>query len=99
MLDRLATRLRKAEERLADIAYRPVHARVANTLLRMGAQGDEVHLSHQDLAEIVGTHREAVTRTLNQFRTDGLMELDRMLIRIVDRPRLVAAGEESRNML
>lgn len=99
MLDRLATRLREAEERLADVAYRPVHARVANTLLRMGAQTGEVHLSHQDLAEIVGTHRETVTRTLNQFRTDGLVELDRMLIRIVDRTRLAAAGEESRETL
>lgn len=95
MLDRLASRLRQAEERLEDVAYRPVHARVANTLLRLEQQG-EVHLSHQDLAEIVGTHRETVTRTLNQFRTDGLVELDRMVIRIRDRARLATIGTETR---
>jgi len=40
MLDRLASRLREAEKRLEDVAYRPVHARVANTLLRLEQQGE-----------------------------------------------------------
>ncbi len=99
ILDRMATRLREAEDRLADVAYRPVHARVANALLRLRADGRDIHLSHQDLVEIVGTHRETVTRTLNQFRVDGLVELDRMLIRTLDEPRLVAAGAETRETL
>jgi len=60
MLDHMGHRLREAEDRLADVAYRPVHARVANALLRLGQSGREVHLSHQDLAEIVGTHRETI---------------------------------------
>ncbi|TAK75782.1 MAG: Crp/Fnr family transcriptional regulator [Dehalococcoidia bacterium] len=95
ILDRLASRLREAEERLEDVAYRPVPARVANTLLRLEQQG-EVHLSHQDLAEIDGTHRETVTRTLNQFRADGLVDLDRMVVRIRDRAGLTAIGNETR---
>lgn len=99
ILDRMASRLREAEDRLADVAYRPVHARVANALLRLGADGRDIHLSHQDLAEIVGTHRETVTRTLNQFRVDGLVDLDRMLIRVLDEPRLAAAGAETRETL
>lgn len=99
MLDRMAHRLREAEDRLADVAYRPVHARVANALLRLGQGGREVHLSHQDLAEIVGTHRETVTRTLNQFRADGLVELDRMLIRVMDDAGLRQVGAETRETL
>jgi len=99
MLDRLAARLREAEDRLADVAYRPVQARVANTLLRLAGHDSEIHLSHQDLAEIVGTHRETVTRTLNHFRSEGAVELDRMLIRVVDATRLAEAGAETRETL
>jgi len=99
MLDRLAARLREAEDRLADVAYRPVQARVANTLLRLAGHDREIHLSHQDLAEIVGTHRETVTRTLNHFRADGSVELDRMLIRVLDVARLTEVGAETRETL
>jgi len=96
MLDRLAERLRQAEERLADVAYRPVHARVANTLLRLAGEDDVVHLSHQDLAEIVGTHRETVTRALRQFRETGLVELDRMQVRVIGHAALATIGAETR---
>jgi len=99
MLDRLAARLREAEDRLADVAYRPVQARVANTLLRLTDHEREIHLSHQDLAEIVGTHRETVTRTLNHFRAEGWVELDRMLIRVMDVSRLTEVGAETRETL
>ncbi|MGE3961746.1 MAG: Crp/Fnr family transcriptional regulator [Dehalococcoidia bacterium] len=99
MLDRMAQRLREAEDRLADVAYRPVHARVANALLRLGRDGRDIHLSHQDLAEIVGTHRETVTRTLNQLRADGMLDLDRMLIRVLDAAALEAVGAETRETL
>jgi CRP/FNR family transcriptional regulator, cyclic AMP receptor protein len=96
LLDHLAARVREAEERLADIAYRPVHARVASALLRISAGGTEAKLSHQDLAEIVGTHRETVTRTLNQLRAEGFVDLDRMRIRILNRPALEAVAAETR---
>lgn len=96
MLDRLAEQLRQAEERLTDVAYRPVHARVANTLLRLTGVDDVVHLSHQDLAEIVGTHRETVTRALRQLRETGLVELDRMQVRVIDHAALAIIGAETR---
>lgn len=95
LLDHLAARLREAEQRVADVAYLPVRQRVAGTLLRLEQDG-VVRLSHQDLAEVVGSHRETVTRILSQLRSEGVLTLDRMAIRIEDRQALAAIQAESR---
>lgn len=92
VLDRLASRLREAEERLADMAYRPVQARVAGALLRLADDTGDVRVSHQDLAEIAGTQRETVTRALNQLRHAGIIEVERLHIHVRDRGGLAAAS-------
>ena len=89
LLQLLATRLDAAEERLADVAYKSVPARIATTLLRLsGDAGNAVKLSHQDIADMVGTYRETATRILNELRAEGLIELKRMHIDILDAGRL-----------
>ncbi len=96
LLELLARRLGEAEERLADVAYKSVPARIATTLLRLsGDGGAPVRLSHQDIADMVGTYRETATRILNEMRAEGLIELKRMLIEIVDGERLEAIAEQS----
>ena len=55
LLELLARRLEDAEQRLADVAYKSVPARIAATLLRLS--GDElapVRLSHQEIADMLG---------------------------------------------
>ncbi len=95
LLELLASRLDAAEERLADVAYKSVPARIATTLQRLaGDDNDPVKLSHQDIADMVGTYRETATRILNELRADGLIELNRMRIEIVDAPRLEAVADE-----
>jgi len=85
LLELLATRLDAVEERLADVAYKSVPARIATTLLRFaGDDGDPVKLSHQDIADMVGTYRETATRILNELRADGMSELKRMRIDLLD---------------
>jgi CRP/FNR family cyclic AMP-dependent transcriptional regulator len=95
LLELLATRLDAAEERLADVAYKSVPARIATTLLRLaGDEVEPVKLSHQDIADMVGTYRETATRILNEMRADGLVELNRMRIEIADADRLEDLAEE-----
>jgi CRP/FNR family cyclic AMP-dependent transcriptional regulator len=85
LLEVMAKRLSDAEERLADVAYKSVPARIATTLLRLAGDDNEpVRLSHQDIADMVGTYRETTTRILNELRVEGLIELRRMQISIVD---------------
>lgn len=89
LLEILARRLVEAEERLADVAYKSVPARIATVLLRLSDGGRApVRLSQQDVADMVGTYRETATRVLNEMRADGLVTLSRMQIVVADRERV-----------
>ena len=95
LLELLARRLQETQERLADVAYKSVPARIAATLLRLSSDGEApVHLSHQDIAEMVGTYRETATRILNELRAEGMIELKRMRIVVLDADALDAVAEE-----
>ena len=49
-------------------------------------------MTHQKLADDVGSVREVVSRLLGQWAEAGLIELRRGAIEIVDRASLAAAG-------
>lgn len=87
LLEALNARLAASETRLEELAFHAVPARIAATLLRL-ADGDVVRISHRELAELTGTYRETVTKTLDEFKREGLVELDRRHITLRDRERL-----------
>lgn len=96
LLDSTGKRLREAERRLDDMAFKGIPARLASLLLRLSAerQSDEIAgLTHQDLAETIGTYRETATQVLNDMKTDGLIEIGRKHIRILDPQRLRAIAQ------
>jgi CRP-like cAMP-binding protein len=74
-----------------------VPARLAATLLRF-AEDDVVRSSHQELADAIGAYRETVTKTLDEFQREGLVELGRMRIGLKDRDRLSALAGQSEAM-
>jgi len=89
-------RLSDAEARLEDMAFKGIPARLASLLLRLAAdQGDDSisGLTHQDLAETIGTYRETATQVLNDLKTDGLIEIGRKRITILDAERLRTIAE------
>lgn len=75
----VARRLQEAEARLEMVAHKSVPARLASVLLELarGPVPAVVDLTHQDLAEMVGTYRETVTRILNELRAAGVVTLRR----------------------
>lgn len=95
----LSERLARAEERLEELAFKGVPARLASLLLRLAVERDWrgrpllAGLTHQQLAELVGSTRETVTLTLNTFRTGGLIEIARKRIVLLDRDGLQAIAE------
>ena len=96
LLDSTGKRLREAERRLEDMAFKGIPARLASLLLRLSAerQSDEITgLTHQDLAETIGTYRETATQVLNDMKTDGLIGIGRKYIRILDQQRLRAIAQ------
>ncbi len=91
LFEALGTRLKETEARLEGIAFRGIPARLASILLRLAAeQGSDtiVGMTHQDLGEQVGTYRETTTQTLNSFKAEGLIDIGRKRITILDREGL-----------
>ena len=96
VLEITGKRLREAETRLEDLAFKGIPARLASLLLRLaGERGDLTitGLTHQDLAETVGTYRETATQVLNDLKTQGLIDIGRKRITILDQEKLQAVAE------
>ncbi len=95
-MELMASRLREVEARLENVAFKSVPARLAASLLELAQGGDRrvTGLSHQDLADMVGTYRETTTRILNEFRNEGHIDIGRMNITILqpDALRSIAEG-------
>jgi CRP/FNR family transcriptional regulator len=49
---------------------------------------DTVRLTHEQVARVVGTAREVVSRMLKYFSSEGIVELSRGGIKVVDRQKL-----------
>lgn len=93
MLEITGRRLSDAETRLEDMAFKGIPARLASLLLRLSAERNSteiVGLTHQDLAETIGTYRETATQVLNDMKMAGLIEIGRKRIVILDQERLLA---------
>jgi len=91
MLEITGRRLNDAESRLEDMAFKGIPARLASLLLRLAAERDSadiVGLTHQDLAETIGTYRETATQVLNDMKSQGLIEIGRKRISIRDAAKL-----------
>jgi CRP/FNR family transcriptional regulator len=75
-------------ERMADltslidaVAFQKLDRRLAAALL---GRGQQLHLTHQTLADELGTVREIVTRLLRRFEREGWVVLGREQIQIVN---------------
>lgn len=95
----LGQRLSDAEARIEEMAFRGASARLAAMLLRLATDNDWrgrptlTGLTHQQLAELIGTYRETVTLTLNQFKAEGLVEIGRRRVALLDPARLEQIAE------
>lgn len=77
----LAGNVKNQEERLLQLAYAPVRERAARALLDLhkrfvedGGQ-DEIRISRDDLAAVVGTATESLIRTLSDFKDSGFIQV------------------------
>ncbi len=95
-MELMAVRLHEVETRMETVAFKSVPTRIATFLLQLADDETQqiVGVSHQDLADMVGTYRETVTRILNEFRSEGYIELGRLNVTILQPDPLRAiAGE------
>ena len=80
LLEELASRLRRTDGQVGDLALLNVHNRISKTILHLadsrGVETEEGMLirerpTHQQLANMSGTSRETVTRVLKRLEEDG----------------------------
>ena len=96
LLELMGQRLQDVESTLERFAFRSVASRLASLLLSLRDANDEIRgLSQQNLADRIGTHRETATRGLNDFRADGIIEIGRERIRVIDAARLQTIADEA----
>ncbi|MGB9738449.1 Crp/Fnr family transcriptional regulator [Chloroflexus sp.] len=95
VMELMGSRLRTMEQRLADIAFKSVPQRLAALLLDLAGDSVEeaaparlVRYTHQQLAEMIGTYRETVTKALGDMREANLIRIDDEAIVLVDPDRL-----------
>ena len=95
ILEITGNRLRETEEQLEALAFKSIPSRLAALLLRLAGNGDEVAgLTHQDLAEMIGTYRETTTQTLNDMKAQGILEIGRRRITIQNKEALREIAEK-----
>lgn len=75
MAELMAGRLAGMQRTLMNLVSKPVSARLADTLIRR-TEGNIIRLglTHQELAQTIGTSRETVTALLSRFVTLGAIE-------------------------
>jgi len=87
----LAARLRLLGEMLVNLVSDDVNTRIAKLILRLSSRygmraGKEVLLSipltHQEIADMVGTTRQTVTSTLSSLKRQGVLSIDNRRIHI-----------------
>jgi CRP-like cAMP-binding protein len=96
-VEALGDRLTQTERRLEEIAFKSIPARLAGVLLRLAGEQQSNNVTgytHQDLGEMLGTYRETITQTLNDFKADGLVEIGRKQIVLLDTERLAGLAEQ-----
>ena len=95
-MEMIAARLKDVETRMETVAFKSVPTRIATFLLQLSenTNGKIAGVSHQDLADMVGTYRETVTRILNEFRGAGYIELGRLNVTILDQEAIQGIADE-----
>ena len=85
LIEILGVRLKQAQARIEDLVFRQVPSRVARLLLtlaeshgRVTPSGIRVEfpLTHQEIADMVGSSRVTVTQILNKFRSSQWIEIE-----------------------
>jgi len=92
MLQTYGERLHQVENSLEDVAYKKLPERLAMLLLELGNHQNGLikGVSHQSLADHLGTYRETVSAILRDFKRQEVVELGYRRITIVDVEELKA---------
>jgi CRP-like cAMP-binding protein len=87
----LSHNIREKEDQLLELAYHSVRKRMAQVLVRLNMQLNgtlQFKVSREELASMAGIATETVSRTLTDFKDEGLIEKKGSQVTILDLNRL-----------
>lgn len=94
LLRALSRRLRRADDTIGGLVLLDVTGRLARLLLELADENDgqviTKRLTHQMIAQMIGSSRETVSRTLRDLSVRGLIQTSRRTLIIKDRSALQA---------
>lgn len=92
----MASRFSEVMWLVEQVMWNSMDRRVAAFLLAEASiEGtDHLRITHESIANHLGTHREVVTRMLRYFQGEGIVKLARGTVEIADRPKLEALSRE-----
>jgi CRP-like cAMP-binding protein len=81
---------KQTEDQLIELAYSSVRKKVANSLIHLAEKYGELELNilREDLASLTGTAKETVIRTLSDFKSEGLIDIDNNTIKVIGAEKL-----------
>ena len=100
----IGLRRKRIERRLKQLLFMSNRQRLVHLLLELAEQYGTVtpdavelriRLSHQDLANVIGSTRETVTVTLGRLQLEGLLRVRRRRIKVLDLERLARSVDRS----
>jgi CRP/FNR family transcriptional regulator len=96
-------RIARLQQRLAEIMTKSVRVRLATMLVNLstdygadlpeGGRSVGLTITHDDLARLVGSSREMVSKVMSSFRDEGFIRSSRKQINITDLPGLQQMAE------
>ncbi|MBE6562659.1 MAG: Crp/Fnr family transcriptional regulator [Ruminococcaceae bacterium] len=86
----MASRLSEAMWLIEQILWKSLDKRVSAFLLEEAIieESDKLKITHETIANHIGSHREVITRMLKYFQGEGMVKLSRGAIEITDKKKL-----------
>ena len=97
-----SNRLRQSDELIVTLLHREVSSRLAAMLLNLGERHGskdgvettiELRLTHMELANMIASTREAVSKAMTELQREGVIEVRNRRIVILDRPALAGRAD------
>lgn len=99
LLAELSGRLRLADEKIGALVLLDVNGRVAGLLLRLAQEegGDRItkKLTHHTIAQMIGSSRETVSRTMRNLVEREIIEVNRKEVVLLNRRALLDAAQRT----
>ena len=92
----MATRFSDVMWLIEQIMWKSLDKRVAAFLLEESAieDSDTLKITHEAVANHLGSHRAVITRMLKYFQNEGMVKLSRGMVELADKTKLEELSEE-----